>query len=97
LSEHSLKDIRRNLMEHYGYIDLALSIDLSLISQLFHNFILTFNNFNIISKIKSIKKLKKQQYFDVYPEKPEFLYLKKSGSLSLIRKILPIFIDKHIF
>lgn len=92
-----LKGVRRKLMENYGYIDLALSIDLSLISKLLHNFIMSFNNFNIISKVKTIKKLKKQHYFNVYPKKPEFLYLKKTGTISLIKKILPIFIDKHIF
>jgi len=97
LKNLDLKDIRRKLIENYDYIDLALSIDISLISKLFHNFIMSFNNFNIISKVKTLKKLKKHHYFDVYPKKPEFLYLKKTGTISLIKKILPIFIDKHIF
>ncbi|MGM0470512.1 MAG: hypothetical protein ACQERB_17160, partial [Promethearchaeati archaeon] len=92
-----LNGVRRKLMENFGYIDLALSVDISLISKLLHNFIMSFNNFNIISKVKTLKKLKKQLYFDVYPKKPEYLYLKKTGTISLIKKILTIFIDKHIF
>lgn len=92
-----LREIRKKLMEDYGYIDLILSIDKSLLSEIVDNFILKFNNFNIISKIKTIKKLKKEYYMNVYPETPEFRFIKNSGTISFITTILPILIDKHLF
>jgi hypothetical protein len=92
-----LKGIRYKIMENFGYIDLIMSIDLHLLRKVIESYIIKFNNFNLISKIKTLGKFKKEYYFNVYPIKPEIQYIKNSGTLSLSKKLLSIFIDRHLF
>jgi hypothetical protein len=96
-SNLDLKRIRSKLMEQFGYTDLLISIDIHLLRKVIENYIIKFNSFNILSKIRTLGKFKKDYYFDVYPTKPEIKYIKNTGTFSLAKRFLSIFIDRHLF
>ena len=81
----------------YGYISAVMNIDKSLLNSIIGSFGIKLSKYRPFSKSKAFKMLKKEQYFNIYPELPPFKLIKQSGMISLLKTILPIIIDKHEF
>ncbi|TXT57195.1 MAG: hypothetical protein BAJALOKI2v1_520022 [Promethearchaeota archaeon] len=75
----------------------VLKIDKYLLRLFLEIFVFNVSRINIFRMRKFIKKLKKRQYFDIYPTKPFIETIRGKRSFSLMRTLLPIFIDRHEF
>ena len=93
----SLESIRGNLSEKFGFLSNIIIIDRRLIQDLIKHLIFEQSKYSPLSKIKTLKMLKKRKFFYLFPELPPYKLLKKKSTISLIKLILPILIDKHEF
>lgn len=93
----SLESIRHNLSEKFGFLSNIIIIDRQLVQDFIRHFIFEQSKYTPLSKIKTLKMLKKQKFFYLFPELPPYKLLKKKGTLSFIKLVLPILIDKHEF
>lgn len=93
----SLEPIRLRLSEKFGYVSNIIIIDKLLLQGLIKNFIFEHSKIAPRSKIRTLKMLKKQKFFYMFPEIPAYKLIKEKGSISLIKLLLPIIIDKHEF
>jgi hypothetical protein len=99
-SEHkinSLDVIRSKASEKFGYVSAVINIDKFLISEIIGNFSSNLANFKLFSKFKTLKLFEKEFYFNIYPQIPEFKYIKDKGMKSFFKMVLPVLIDKHEF
>lgn len=94
---NSIEKIHARISENLYYISSIINLDISLINVIITNYLIKFYNFNLFSKIKTIRKLKKIYYFNVFPKLPLFRIFKNKGSFSLFKILLKISIDKHEF
>ncbi len=94
---NKLDTIHAEISAKYGYISAVMNIDKSLLNSIIGSFGIKLSKYRPFSKSKAFKMLKKEQYFNVYPELPPFKLIKQSGMISLLKMILPIIIDKHEF
>ncbi|MBY9005180.1 MAG: hypothetical protein KGD63_00295 [Candidatus Lokiarchaeota archaeon] len=92
-----IEKIRNELSEQYGFINAIIKIDKILIDLFINNFLFKFTKFQLFSKLKTIKAIKNEKYFAIYPEIPIYKFIKNSRPLKLFKTILPILIDKHEF
>ncbi|MFO8020129.1 MAG: hypothetical protein R6U96_16010 [Promethearchaeia archaeon] len=97
LSEYTLENLRNQMSLDYGFINNIIKIDLQFIQDCISQFGFHFSRFNPLSKLSIIKKVKKQRYFQIYPENPMYKFIKESGTFSLLKSILALLIDKHEF
>ncbi|MCK4285737.1 MAG: hypothetical protein KAX18_06025, partial [Candidatus Lokiarchaeota archaeon] len=93
----SLESIRLRFSEKYGYLSNIIILDKLLLQNLIKNFMFEHSKIAPRSKIRTLKMLKKQKFFYMFPELPPYKLIKKKGSISLIKLLLPIIIDKHEF
>ena len=93
----SLESIRLKLSERYGYLSNIIILDKLLLQSLIKNFMFEHSKIAPRSKIKTLKMLKKPRFFYMFPELPPYQLIKKKGTISLIKLLLPIIIDKHEF
>jgi len=93
----SLESIRLRFSEKYGYLSNIIILDKLLLKNLIKNFMFEHSKIAPRSKIRTLKMLKKQKFFYMFPELPPYKLIKKKGSISLIKLLLPIIIDKHEF
>ncbi|MFX1389711.1 MAG: hypothetical protein ACFE9Z_06600 [Promethearchaeota archaeon] len=93
----SIDSIKKSFSTTLGYISSIIVIDKFLIQTLIKNFLIKSTKFSIFPKIKTLKLLKDNRYFKIYPEFPPYKFLIKKNSRSILKLILPIFIDKHEF
>ncbi|TFG30054.1 MAG: hypothetical protein EU532_01875 [Promethearchaeota archaeon] len=99
-SEHqinSLDVIRANISTKYGYVSAVMNIDKYLLTEMAGNFRSKLLNFTLFSTFKTLNLFKKEYYFNMFPEIPEFKFMKKVSSNSFLKSLLPILIDKHEF
>ncbi|MHA1526340.1 MAG: hypothetical protein ACTSQD_04855, partial [Promethearchaeota archaeon] len=94
---NKLDTIHANISAKYGYTSAVMNIDKSLLNSIIGSFGIKLSKYRPFSKSKAFKMLKKEQYFNIYPELPPFKLIKQSGMISLLKMILPIIIDKHEF
>ena len=94
---NSLDLIRKKVSEEFGCISSIIILDKSLIKNLMNNFIVEHAKLTLLLKLKTLKMLKKPQYFYIYPELPIYELIKRRGTMSLLKLLLPIVIDKHEF
>lgn len=94
---NSIEVIMTRLADTQGYISAVITLDRSLLKKVVNDFMINFSKSKLLSKIKTIKLVKNQYYFNIYPEFPLFKVLKDSGSLSLLKTLSSISIDKHEF
>ena len=97
VSQQSLESVKVELSKQFGFISHVLMMDKNLIKTILNVFLIDFHKISIISFLKVIKQLKNPRYFQVYPEIPPFISLKKRSSISILKDLLSIFIDKHDF
>jgi hypothetical protein len=82
---------------HYGFHVILLKIDATLIQKLLDTFLFKFSKLGLLSLLSTMKMVKNQKYFDFFPELPAFQIIKKKNSLSLLKLLLNILIDKYEF
>ena len=93
----SLESIRYNLSEKFGFLTTIIIIDRQLVQKFINHFIFEQSKYSPLSKVKTLKMLKKQKFFSLFPEIPPYTLLKKKGAISFLKLVLPILIDKHEF
>ena len=93
----SLESIRYNLSEKFGFLTTIIIIDRQLVQKFIKHFIFEQSKYSPLSKVKTLKMLKKQKFFSLFPEIPPYTLLKKKGAISFLKLVLPILIDKHEF
>lgn len=94
---NKLDTIHANISAKYGYVSAVMNIDKSLLNSIIGSFGIKLSKYRPFSKSKAFKMLKKEHYFNIYPELPPFKLIKQRGMISLLKIILPIIIDKHEF
>jgi hypothetical protein len=96
-SHDSIASIKEKITEKFGYTSAIVFFDKILLQRLIDYFILNHSNFTIWHRFKTLKMLKNEKYFRVYPEFPFYKLIKKKRTTALIKLLLPILIDKHEF
>ncbi|MFW9901730.1 MAG: hypothetical protein ACFFDY_10660 [Candidatus Thorarchaeota archaeon] len=96
-NSNSLSSIRKVSIEIFGDTPVIIIIDKMLIREIVNNFVFNHSSFSFIPKFKTLKLLKNEKYFMIYPEFPFYKLMKNKGSLSLLKLIIPIMIDKFEF
>lgn len=94
---NKLDTIHANISAKYGYLSAVMNIDKSLLNRIIGSFGIKLSKFRPLSKSSAYKMLKKEQFFNIYPELPPYKLIKQRGMISLLKIILPIIIDKHEF
>jgi hypothetical protein len=92
-----LESVRIVLSEKFGFISTVLLVDKHLIKTILNTFLINFHRISIFSLLKIIKLLKNPRYFQLYPEIPPYTLLKKKRSISFLKDLMSIVIDKHDF
>ena len=92
-----IKEIHSDLVETLGHIDFVFKVDVDLIKEIIEKFIFKIYNVSPLKQYKVLKMTKKSKYLEVYPSSPAYELFKSKSSLSLLKLLLPIFIDKHEF
>jgi len=92
-----LESVRIILSEKFGFISNVLMVDKYLIKTILNAFLINFHRISMFSLLKVIKLLKNPRYFQLYPEIPPYILLKKKGGISFLKYLLSIVIDKHDF
>ncbi len=93
-NNNSLESIKLKISEKFGFVSHIIKLDKFLLQNIIDNLVV---NHARLSKIKTLRMLRKEKYFRLYPEIPPYQLIKKKGAFSLIKLILPILIDKHEF
>ncbi len=97
VNQESLESIRLSVSEKYGFITTVFKADKFLIKAVLNVFLINFHKTSLFSILRVVKLLKKQQYFQIYPEIPPYTLIKNRRSFSLLKDVLSIAIDKHEF
>jgi hypothetical protein len=92
-----LSSLKNKFSKEYGFISSVIKLDMTMIRSIINNFFFDLNRLNIFPKIKVIRLLKDDDNFEVYPVNPLIKYLKDTNSIRIIKDLLPIFIDLHMF
>ncbi len=96
-NQQSLESVRLIISEQFGFISNVLMVDKRLIKTILNAFLIDFHKISIFTLLKVIKLLKNPQYFQLYPEIPPYTLLKKKRTISFLKALLSIVIDKHEF
>jgi len=92
-----LQSIYSNFIESGHLYSAVLKIDQTILRRFLNKFVFNLSRLNLFSKMSMIKKVKNKDCFDIFPNKPLVKMIREKGTLSLIKTLLPIFIDKHEF
>jgi hypothetical protein len=93
----NLQNIYSNFIEAEHSFSAILKLDQTILRGFLNTFVFNLPNMNLFSKMITIKKIKNKDYFDIFPNKPLIKMLREKGTFTLIKTLLPIFIDKHEF
>jgi len=93
----SLNSIKEKLTDKYGSPFAIIVIDKFLLQNLIKNFIFKHSRLSFFPRFKTLKMLKNEKYLKVYPKLAPYKYFKNKRTISIIRLLLPILIDKHEF
>jgi len=93
----SLSSLWNFINKKYGYHVLLFKIDIKMIQNLLDLFFFKFNKLNPFSLLSIMRKFKKSEYIDMFPELPPFKIMKKRNSLVLLKMILDNAIDRFEF
>ncbi len=97
INSNSLSSIRKASIEMFGAPSAIIILDKILIQEIVKNFGFNHSKFSLIPKFKTLKLLKNEKYFAIFPEFPFYSLIKKKRPLSLLKLFLPIMIDKFEF
>lgn len=93
----SLASVRLKLSEKYDFISQIIVIDKLLLKNVIEVFVFHHARYAFLSKIRTVKMFKNPKLFYMFPEIAPYKWLRGKGTISLIKLLLPIFIDKHEF
>jgi len=93
----SLFSIKVKITDNYGPISAIIIVDKFLLKNILNNFIFEHSKFSFFPRFKTLKLLKDDRYLTIFPEFPFYKLIKRKKSISLLRLLLPILIDKHEF
>ncbi|MFW9874682.1 MAG: hypothetical protein ACFFG0_16365, partial [Candidatus Thorarchaeota archaeon] len=93
----SLESIRVKISEKYGFLSNIIIIDKLLLQSFIKEYFFNHSKYRLFSKISTLKMLKKQKFFYIFPEIPLYKLIHNKRSIALLKLILPILIDKHEF
>ncbi|MFW9780693.1 MAG: hypothetical protein ACFFFB_00205, partial [Candidatus Heimdallarchaeota archaeon] len=93
----SLASIRLKLSEKYDFISQIIIIDKLLLKNVIEVFVFHHARYAFLSKIRTVKMFKNPKLFYMFPEIAPYKWVQGKGTISLIKLLLPIFIDKHEF
>lgn len=93
----SLKLINSKITEKYGKLSAIIIIDKFLLENIIRNYIFNISKVSFFPRFKTLRLLRNERYFMIFPEFPFNKLIKKKNSFSLLRLLLPIIIDKHEF
>ncbi|MFX0074366.1 MAG: hypothetical protein ACFE96_02915 [Candidatus Hermodarchaeota archaeon] len=93
----SLKSVKLTLSEQFGFISHVIMMDMKLIQSFLNSLVFDFHKISIFSLLKLVKIFKNPRYFQLYPEIPPYTLLKKKRSITFLKYLLSVFIDKHEF
>jgi len=94
---NSLDSIKKIISEKCGAPSTIIVLDKLLLQKIVENFIFRHSKSLFYPRLKTLKMLKNKKYLTIYPEFPPYKLLNKKGTISLLKLILPILIDKHEF
>ncbi len=97
INQKSLESVRLIISEQHGFISHVLMVDKHLIKKILELFITDSHKISVFSLLKIFKLLKNPKYFLLNPEIPPYTVLKKKRSISFLKDLLSIAIDKHEF
>lgn len=97
VNSNSLSSIRKASTEMFGTPSAIIILDKMLVQEIIRNFVFNHSQFSLLPKFKTLKLLKNEKYFTIYPEFPFYSLIKKKRSLALLKLFLPIMIDKFEF
>ncbi|MHA1687856.1 MAG: hypothetical protein ACTSUN_00715 [Promethearchaeota archaeon] len=72
-------------------------LDYSFMNSFINSYVRFFYHFNLYSKLKIIRMLKKKYNFDMYPKSPLYSLILRKNSFSLLKIMMRICVDKHEF
>lgn len=93
----SLSSIRDTIESNFGIITGIIVFDKFLIQTMLKSFFLRHSKFSFLSRFKILKLLKNERYFRMIPEYPFYEIIRKKSTISFLKLLLPILIDKHEF
>ena len=93
-----LERLRISLSSKLGIqADLIIKIDRIFLGELLNKCLFNFQDLSPLSLYKLARKFKKSIYFDIFPEFPAFLMLKKKRFTSFLKVLISVLIDRHEF
>ena len=93
----SINSIKKALTEQIGTPSAVVILDKFLLENIVENYIFNHSKFTFFPRFKTLKLLRNERYLTVFPEFPFYKLIKKKKSLSIMKLLLPILIDKHEF
>ncbi|NVM38090.1 MAG: hypothetical protein HWN81_21020 [Candidatus Lokiarchaeota archaeon] len=93
----SIYSIKGKLTEKYGALSAVIIVDKFLLENIIKNFIFDHMKFSFFPRFKTLKLMRNERYLTIFPEFPFYKLIKKKKSLSIMKLLLPILIDKHEF
>ncbi|MFX1414423.1 MAG: hypothetical protein ACFFA2_11405 [Promethearchaeota archaeon] len=93
----SIELFKYKFLEKYGYIPIIIKIDKAIIQKIMQCFFFNYYKLKPFSLLSILKMIKKEEFFQITPELPPYLLLKKRGAFSLLKQLLSLTIDKHEF
>ena len=92
-----LNSIKEIMSKKFGFLSAIVIFDKFLLQNIVKNFIFGHSKSLFFPRLKTLKMLKNKKYLTIYPEFPPYKLLNKKGTVSLLKLIIPILIDKHEF
>ncbi len=93
----SINSIKEKLLDKFGSPSAIIVLDKFLLQNIIKNYIFTHSKLSFFPRFKTLKILKNKKYLRIYPEFPPYKFFKEKRTISLIKLLLPILIDKHEF
>ncbi|MFX0148690.1 MAG: hypothetical protein ACFE8E_13210, partial [Candidatus Hodarchaeota archaeon] len=93
----SLEMLKYKIVERHGFNPVIMKIDIILIQKIMAVFLFKFYKIKPLSVLSMVKMIKKEDFFQIYPELPPYQLIKKKGAFTILKLLLSLIIDKHEF
>ncbi len=93
----SIYSIKEKVSKKYGFTSAVIIFDKFLLHNIIKYFIFGNSKFSFLPQFKILKMFKSEKFFKIYPEFPFYKIIKKKRTITIIKLILPLLIDKHEF
>ncbi|MFX0154114.1 MAG: hypothetical protein ACFE9Q_06260 [Candidatus Hodarchaeota archaeon] len=96
-NSNSFSSIRNVISEKFGTISSIMTIDMFLLKNIIKNFIFNHSKLSFFPRFKTLKLLRNENYFRIFPEVPFYKLIKSKKLISQFKLLLPILIDRFEF